>query len=165
MVVARSTSRIQVPLLAKNPEQPAPPNAHLPVRSETPAVEVPIAPLGTLEAPLQSDPLRPVAYVLGGVGIVGIGLGSYFGLRAISKNSDAEKLCPDNSCPDDDGLRLTSQAKDAAVVSNVAFGVGATTLAAGIVIFALTPARREAALHVSPWFDQRSAGIGVRGRL
>ena len=37
---------------------------------------------------------QTLGIVLGAAGLVGVGIGSYFGVRAISKNSDAEQHCP-----------------------------------------------------------------------
>ncbi|HEY3668081.1 MAG TPA: hypothetical protein VGL19_18895, partial [Polyangiaceae bacterium] len=87
------------------------------------------APLPAPDATAQTSsatPLRTAAFITGAVGVVGLGIGSYFGVRAISKNSEAENHCPKGSqCDDAEGPRLTSQAKNAAVVSNIAIGVGA----------------------------------------
>jgi serine/threonine-protein kinase len=70
-----------------------------------------------------------------GVGAVGLGLGTYFGLRAISKNDQAEAHCPNTPlCNNDRGVALTDEAQTAALVSNIAFGVGAAALAGGLII-------------------------------
>lgn len=83
---------------------------------------------------------RIVAYALGGVGVVGVGLGSFFGVGAISKNDDAKEYCPsDNRCTDQAGLSLTDEASDAATISNVAFGLGLAALAGGVVLYLTAP--------------------------
>ena len=115
---------------------------------------------------------RTVAYVLGGVGLVAVGVGSYFGLRAISKKGDAEKHCDGSLC-DPDGLDLNEQAKTAATVSNVAFGVGVVALGVGTYFFLTsmpdkshaTPAEAEkTAIRWSPCIGPGSGAILMSGR-
>jgi hypothetical protein len=81
---------------------------------------------------------RPVAYVVGGVGLVGIGLGVIFGLGAKSKWSDAEPHCPANVC-DDQGHSSWDAARSNARISNIAFAFGGIALATGIVLFVTAP--------------------------
>jgi hypothetical protein len=77
---------------------------------------------------------RIIALVAGGVGVVGVGFGSYFGVRAMSKKKTAEDACP-GTCTDDHGVELWSQAKTAGNISTVAFIVGGVGLAAGITLW------------------------------
>ncbi len=91
-------------------------------------------------------------------------MGSYFGIRAISKNSDAESHCPKgNICDDAEGPRLTSQAKNAAVVSNITIGVGAAFVVAGVVLYLTSEPKREARLELHPIVSKDVAGIGFGG--
>ena len=117
------------------------------------------------EAPPESKPDHTLSYILGGVGIVGIGVGSYFGLRAFSKNSDAKQFCDDqNVCNDQQGIELTKQAKDAALISNIGFAVGGAALATGIVLFFVAPGGDESnALRVSPSIARNGGGVSVGG--
>jgi serine/threonine-protein kinase len=118
-------------------------------------------------APAQPAPnsrLRTAAYVTGAIGLVGLGVGSYFGVRAISKNSDAETHCPKGDvCNDADGPRLTSQAKNAAVVSNITIAVGAAFVVAGVVLYLSSEPKREARLELHPILSRDVAGIGFGG--
>jgi hypothetical protein len=77
---------------------------------------------------------RTLAYVAGGVGIVAAGVGTYFGLRALSKNSESDDRCNGSLC-DPQGLELADEADSAATVSNVAFAVGAVGIGAGAYLF------------------------------
>ncbi len=77
---------------------------------------------------------RTFAYVAGGVGIVAAGVGAYFGLRALSKNSESDDRCNGALC-DPKGLELADEADSAATVSNVAFAVGAVGIGAGAYLF------------------------------
>ncbi len=102
---------------------------------------------------------RTTAYVLGGVGAAGIVVGSIFGLQAISKNKDAEQHCPRGyKCDDADGPALAEQARNAARVSTIAFGVGAVALVGGAVLFFTSPrGGGSVAYGISP------TGVVVRG--
>jgi hypothetical protein len=93
--------------------------------------------------PPAADPMRDrsrktktIGYVLGGVGIVAIGVGTVFGLMAASQASNAESrsdLCPDKQCFPK-GRNEIELARDNALVSTFGFGVGLAALTAGVVI-------------------------------
>lgn len=90
-----------------------------------------------------------VAIVAGGVGVVGLGVGSAFGLVAISKKSDAQNACP-GECADQAGVGKWRDAKSAAQVSDVAFVVGAVGLGAAAVLWFVvkSPPASEATAQV-----------------
>ena len=97
---------------------------------------------------------RAVGYVVGGVGIVALGAGTYLGLRTLAKKSDGDARCAGKLC-DDAGLALQDQAHASATASTVAFGVGLVGVAASAILFLTSspspdasPAR--AALRVVP---------------
>jgi hypothetical protein len=93
---------------------------------------------------------RPLGLVLGGTGVVALGIGTYFGLRAISKKSDSEAhgLCNKTQCMNDKGLTLTHEAQHAATLANV-FVVGSVALlAAGAVVYFTAPSERAPRLAV-----------------
>jgi serine/threonine-protein kinase len=79
---------------------------------------------------------RTAAYVVGGAGIVGLGIGSIFGLQAMSKNKDAETHCPMGYvCKDAQGPALADDARSAARVSTIVFAIGGAALVGGAVLF------------------------------
>jgi serine/threonine-protein kinase len=88
---------------------------------------------------------RTMGLIVGAAGIVGVGVGTYFGLRAFSKNSDAEAHCSAGVCGDQTGMELTEQAKNAATTANIAFGVGLAALAGGVVLYLTAPSAHSAA--------------------
>jgi hypothetical protein len=117
---------------------------------------------GGAKAPTST--LRTTAYVVGALGIVGLGVGSYFGVRAISKNSDAESFCPrGDKCDDQRGVDLTDQAKHAAVASNITLAVGAAFVVAGVVLYLKSEPEQSARLEVHPMVGRDLAGIGLGG--
>jgi len=112
--------------------------------------------------------LRTAAYVTGALGVVSLGVGTYFGVKAISKNNDAKGYCPGgNVCDDPQGETLTKDAQSAAVVSNVTIAVGAAFVVAGVVLY-LTSAPKQksesvARLELHPLVSRDLAGIGFGG--
>jgi hypothetical protein len=101
---------------------------------------------------------RISAYVLGGAGVVGIGVGSIFGLRAISKNRQSNSDgCIGNQCPPE---AATSRRAAASYgnVSTVMFIVGGVALAGAVTLYLTAPRARsetkspaaQASLTISP---------------
>jgi hypothetical protein len=107
-----------------------------------------------------------VGLVIGGVGVVGLGVGSFFGVRAIARNSDAEEHCPRGAlCDDAEGEKLTDQAQEAAVISNIAFAAGAALLATGGVLY-LTGGREEPrSIKLVPMLLPGRATASISGRF
>ena len=95
----------------------------------------------------QANSQRTMGLIVGAAGIVGVGVGTYFGLRTFSKNSDAEDHCPNGQCKDQEGMALTEEAKNAATAANIAFGVGLAALAGGVVLYLTAPSGQSAARH------------------
>lgn len=86
--------------------------------------------------------LRTWAYVAGGVGLVSVGVGSYFGLRAISKNGESEDDCSGNVCGEA-GSRSRNDARSAGTVSTFAFVAGGALLATGVTLFLIGKPNQE----------------------
>ena len=115
------------------------PGAEIPVRPPPPETDA-----GPLKEG-DGGSLRIAAYAMGGVGVVGLGLGTIFGLRAKSKWSDAQDGCKPGAC----GASSAAQAnKDSATtsgnVSTVAFIVGGAALATGVVLFVVSRSPKTA---------------------
>ncbi|MGC4088796.1 MAG: hypothetical protein QM756_13025 [Polyangiaceae bacterium] len=105
---------------------------------------------------------RTLALVAGGVGVVGVAVGSIFGLRSMSKHDDAEQHCDGNACRDQQGVDLKSQAIHAGNVSTVAFVLGGVGLATGATLWFVggrDEGARSIGLRVTP------AGALVSGRF
>jgi hypothetical protein len=109
------------------PAQPPPPvpSPHVVEPSSAIAPREPNSALGTQKV---------LGITAAGVAVVAVGLGSAFGLIAISRKNDAEKACP-NLCADQSGVDAWSDAKTAAQISDVAFIVGGLALAGGAVLW------------------------------
>jgi hypothetical protein len=159
-----ATASVRVPGLVKSPESASPP----PPAAATVSAPAP-TPLPSSVKPASDGGLttqQTLGLVAGGVGIVGVGIGSYFGIRAISRNSDADQHCPkEGLCNDQKGIDLTNQARDAASVSNIAFAVGGGLVALGAVLY-LTGGRSEAdRVAVVPILSPGAATASISGRF
>jgi serine/threonine-protein kinase len=123
-----------------------------------PAAATPIVTTTSTSAPPSDRPAtdgsaqRITGLVLGGAGVVGVGLGTFFGLRASSKWSDAKAKCTDYpyGCGSE-GTDLRSGARSAGNVSTIAFIAGGALLATGVVLYLTAPTKKESvALSVGP---------------
>jgi serine/threonine-protein kinase len=94
-------------------------------------------------------------------------LGTVFGLQAKSRNDDAKTHCPRGTdCDDAQGPALSDDARHAAVLSNVAFGVGGVALLAGGILYLTTPAKTSSSalqLSIRPLAGTREVGASMTG--
>jgi hypothetical protein len=68
-----------------------------------------------------------------GLGVVGIAVGTIFGLQSMSKHNDAKAACP-AACADENGVKLWDDARSAGNVATIGFVVGALGLAGGTIL-------------------------------
>jgi hypothetical protein len=118
-------------------------------------------------SPEGHPPLRAVGFVLGGVGVASIAIGSVFGLIAISKNSDsnANGHCDASGC-DSTGTSLRNTALSDATVSTITFVAGGVLAAAGVVLVLATPhakAPNAGRLELRPAAAPHTAGLNLGG--
>jgi hypothetical protein len=100
-------------------------------------------------APAKS-PSRAPAYVFWGVGAVGVGVGTAFGLMAMNGKQDLDGQCTGNSCPPSSGGAVDS-AKRNGNISTIAFAVGGASLLLGTVLyFSIGSGPSEARAHSAP---------------
>jgi serine/threonine-protein kinase len=82
---------------------------------------------------------RTAALIAGGVGIVGVAVGTVFGLRSKSLHDDAAAYCTGSECRDPRGVELSNMALSSANVATAAFIVGGVGLAAAGVLWFTAP--------------------------
>lgn len=142
------------------PAPSAVPSSSVPAPATT-AAPSPAADTATL--PAGGSSMRTVGYIAGGVGIVGLGLGGFFGLQAMSKNSDAN--CDSNSvCANPQSRR---DAQSAATISTIGFVAGGLLTAGGIVLILTSPSETKAAARrweAAPMIGYGSGGVVLQGR-
>ena len=106
---------------------PTPAAAPAPVLVAAPAVEPPAS-------TRNGSGRRTVAYVAGGVGVVGLGLGTYLALHAKSLRSQSDDQCaPDCT---QRGVDLNNRARSAANLANVPFAIGLVGIGTAVVLLA-----------------------------
>jgi hypothetical protein len=114
-----------------------------------PATAPPVAATTDLSAPPASQPSswsgqHTAAVITGGVGVVGLGLGAFFGLRASDKWSDAKDACSNYPQGCDTGAAdMGKSAEESAKISNIGFIAGGALLATGAVLFFTAPTKKE----------------------
>ena len=97
---------------------------------------------------------RILAGVVGGVGVVGVVVGSVFGLKASSDWDEAKSKC--SAYPEgcgSDGKQLGDDAQGAATLSTIAFVVGGAGIAGGLILWFTAPdgdAAAETAVGIGP---------------
>lgn len=125
-----ATSRITVPeVIAAPADRPPSPNT-TPAKAE-----------GTHRDPSSSKEshssiFRPAAIVTSlGLGVLGTGLGTYFGIRAITLRDDSNAgHCTGNTC-DDVGRALRDDSRSAGTASTISFIAGGAFLALGVLLW------------------------------
>jgi hypothetical protein len=110
-----------------------------------------------------------LAWVAGGVAVVGTAVGVGFGLRVLSKNDEIDRTCvPSGPCSAEDRQRYgaaVSDAKDARSVSIAGFGLAGVALIGGSVLWWQgTHAATKGALTMTPTIGANLAGATLGGR-
>ncbi len=104
------------------------------IRFGEPPAALPIASSGPAPVDHRLGTQKIVALATGGLAVIGLGLGSAFGLMAASRKSDAQAVCP-GDCIDADGVAKWDDAKTAARLSDVFFIAGGVLLAGTAVLW------------------------------
>jgi hypothetical protein len=116
-----------------------------------------------------SEPLglsrRTWAYVLGGVGVAGIAVGTVFGLSTLSKWSAAQRECGNGCAPGSSARSDADAASTDAVVSTVAFVAAGAALAAGAYFYLTSRPSQQTSggVRVAPWVAWGAGGASVGG--
>ncbi len=124
------TKELSIPALEDEqaPAPKSPPAAHATPQSTEPA-----------PAPSGLGTRRLISLAVGGAGVVALGVGAFFALRASSLKSDANPHCfGDNTC-DADGLSLLHRAGSAADVSTTFVVAGGVLVAGGVALWLSAP--------------------------
>jgi hypothetical protein len=91
---------------------------------------------------------RTIAWILGGAGVAAIGVGSYFGIRAMGDKSDGDAHCNGRLC-DATGLALQDDAHTHATIATIAFGAGIAALGGAAFLF-VTSERKNGGVAIAP---------------
>ncbi len=98
--------------------------------------------------------------MLGGLGVVGLGVGTVFGIVSMNDKNGAH--CDANNFCDPGAL---SSGRSAATVADVGYMAGGALLVGGLVLVLLAPSGSDGtgSLHVTPLVGAGSAGASVGG--
>jgi hypothetical protein len=114
----------------------------------------PSADRGASMSATSSSSQRTIGFIVGGVGIVGLGVGTVFALQTSSKNSDAEGLCTASAPCHGDGLTQYQDAIDGArqarTLSAIGFAAGGIGLAAGAILILTAPSTSASSAATRP---------------
>jgi serine/threonine-protein kinase len=143
---------------------PAPPDAAPPVAPTSP-------PPGTGEAK-PGNGQRIAGYVVGGVGVLGLATGTWFGLLSNAQSQAADKAeqngenNPDRADYYEDRRRMFSKDADGSrTIAFVALGAGAACVVGGIVLIVTAPkaGEKKAELELLPELGQDQLGLRLSG--
>jgi hypothetical protein len=105
---------------------------------------------------------RTIGLIAGGVGIVGVGVGTFFGIRTIVKKNEYERdSTPSGDCLSNECATASHDAHTAGVISTIAFVAGGAFLATGAVLWFTAPKAKRASALLYPVASSRSAGLAV----
>ena len=117
-----------------------------------------VKPTGAAEA---SGVWKTIGWVLGGIGVVGLGVGTAFGLVAMGDKNGAH--CDASNACDTGPL---NSAKSAATVSDVGLIVGGVLVAGGTALILLAPGggrEGEASVSIGPTIGMGGGGVVIGG--
>ncbi len=172
-VEQKQTLKVTVPVLETTPAAaPVVPPPAASAANPAPSAQKTEPPATTNEAPPSGHDYRVPAYVVGGLGVVAIGVGSYFGVSALSKMSDSNNACPvvngTRQCTQA-GVDASNTAQTNARVADITIGVGLAAVVTGVVLYfvstpsqesgaSLPPASAALRLRLTPSVEPRGGG-------
>ncbi|MGA3123889.1 MAG: hypothetical protein ABSF69_24280 [Polyangiaceae bacterium] len=116
---------------------------------------------------------RAAGVVVGVAGLASLGIGSVFGLEAVSKSNDAKQQCPMSMCPAAaaGAIQENNTAKTDALVADVTLGAGLVAVGVGAYLLFSAPSgaktvpaadsAAEDRLRLVPLVGRGSAGLAV----
>jgi hypothetical protein len=159
-MVRRGGKSVSVPAVFER--KPPPPVSPEPKPAKT--VEPPsnVSPDSPPPEKDSGSPLRTVGWALGAAGVIGLGVGIGFGVRAIGAKSDAN--CDSNNQCDPGKL---ADARSAATASTAGIIVGGALLAGGIIMFIVSPSNdskdQAHRFGIAPAVAKNEGGLTLRG--
>jgi hypothetical protein len=149
------------PLEDAAPPPPAAPLAIAPLLAVPPAAQAPAPPPDHRGISTR----RTFALVTTGAAVVAAGIGTYFGVTALSKHNDPAATCTLQPCTSADALN--SDAKNAADASTVSFAVALVALGTGALLWFGDANGRanKATMAVTPDVAWGRAGLDLAGKF
>jgi hypothetical protein len=106
---------------------------------------------------------RTLAYAAGGLGVLGIGLGTYFGLTAIHDNNTSKQDCnPDPNVCGKTGYDHRQDALKNARLSTIGFVAGGALLASGVVLYFTAPSGKSNLVTAQAQLSNQAALLSLQ---
>jgi hypothetical protein len=158
-LIGAGTVEIVVDRLDDAPVAVAPAPVARPAAHVTPLTEPPPADAESGHGTGQ----RVLGYALVGLGVAGLGTGAYFGGRAISEHSDANRGCSTTPCPD--ASSANDRARSSLNASIVSVTVGTAAIGVGAILLLTAPSSpaTKRTARVLPDAGPSRAGLTVVG--
>jgi hypothetical protein len=148
LVAEGAVTRVELPLLAPDAQ---------PLSLSTERADV-------AAADASWTPMHTTAVVVGSVGVIGLAVGTGFGVAAASQWSEANDHCRRDTTPwrcDDRGLDAADATDTSAAISTTAFAVGGAAVVAGIVLWLAAPDQDDPSPRMGLAAGPGDAGIAV----
>jgi hypothetical protein len=149
---------VDVPLLENMAAAPVPGPVDITGPPEPEPDQAPV------DEPSDGTAMLVAGIVIGGVGVVGLVLGTVFGISADGTNADSLERCRTPTLCSDEGLGLRDDAQTQATLSTVFFIAGGVLAAGGLTLVLLAPsgpAQPEVSLTTT--FGPEQAGLTIGG--
>jgi hypothetical protein len=125
---------LEVPRLSPVPVQPPPTSQPSPPKRA-------LVSKAALAPEHHTSAVTTLAWIAGGLGVASVGVGGYFGYRAIKLDGRADDRCPSGTkdCDDAKGVKASQDALDKARISNIFVAAGAGALVGATIMFLVAP--------------------------
>jgi hypothetical protein len=133
------TEKVAIPELKANPIAPAT-SALAPVAQSSSEYGAP----KTVEEPATTtgSSQRIWAIGVGAVGVVGVTMGTVFGLQSKAAHEESQQYCSGAICPTDEGVEASNRARSKGNLSTASFIVGGVGLALGATLWFTAPVEK-----------------------
>ena len=154
---------VTIPSLVPTP--PAEPPSPAPEPAVPSPAHVEREPAPDAAPPSPPEPDRTAAYVVGGVGLVALGAGAYFGVRAIDLRSQSDDECRGSICSKE-AERLNDDAITSATLADVLIGAGLVGVGVGVYLYVSADVEQapSTAFVLAPNRDGRGGRVGLSTR-
>lgn len=143
-----SQAKVTIPRLRRDESAPEEPSPEAAGAGQTSAASRPED-----EGGRPGQVRRTTGLVLGGFGLAGIGAGSVLGIVAMGKDSQADEVCGNTFCPDEESTKISKDAHLLGNLSTVGFAAGGALLVGGAVLYFTAPRARDSArIELRPTF-------------
>jgi hypothetical protein len=112
----------------------------------------------------RSSAQKTIGWVVGGAGLVGLGVGGYFGLQSLDRRNTSDNHCTGDLC-DARGVQLRREAIDAGNVATVATIAGGAAALGGLVLVLTAPKEHRVGLRAVPHVAHNGGGFILQGTL